>query len=322
MEFFLKQFVATTAMVLAAVASMANEAFPSKPIKIIATSAAGGLADVHTRTVAKYLSEKLGQNVIVENRPGAGGLVAMRSMKSMPADGYTLMAALNTSAIQQVSNIDPGYDLLKDFTGIGMMTRSPFVLITPASEPDTSLAQFISRAKANPGKLTYASAGQGSTTHLSGALFARRAGIDLTHVPYKGNSAAWPDLGAGRVNMLIEGYSTAMPMVRDGRVKVLGVTSNKRMDGLPEVPTLAEAGAPGYTFYLWLGLVAPAGTSKDVVQKLAAALRAVMALPEVRARFQAEGSEAVTMSSDDFNAFLLDEVASMGKLVTDLNLPK
>lgn len=317
-----KFLVAAAAVVFTAQAAASDESFPSRPIRIIVTSAAGGLLDVHTRTVAKVLGEKLGQQVVVENRAGAGGLVAIRSLKTAPADGYTLLAAANTIAIQQVLNSEPGYDIQKDFSGIGMMTRSPFVLIAPSSDPDKTLGQFIARAKAQPGKLNYGSSGQGGTTHLSAALFARSAGIELTHVPYKGNSAAWPDLGAGRLNMLIEGYSTAMPMVTDGRIKVLGVTGTKRMEALPDVPTLAEAGAPGYSFYLWLGLFAPVHTPKDVVQKLSTALRAAMTTQELRTRFRDEGSEAVSISHEEFDTFLRDEVARLGKLVTELQLPK
>lgn len=319
----LKQTLATLAILLASFGAQAQASdYPTKPIRIIVTSAPGGLIDVHTRAVAKLLGDQLGQPFVVDNRAGAGGLVAIRSMKTVPADGYTLMTALNTVAIQQVSQADPGYDLTKDFAGIGMMSRSPFVLIAPGRDPDKTLPQFIARAKAQPGVLSYASAGQGSTTHLSAGMFARRAGIDLMHVPYKGNSSAWPDLRTGRVNLLVEGYATALPMVSDGSVKILGVTGTSRMAALPNVPTLAEAGAPGYSFYLWTGLLAPAGTPKEVVQKLSNALRTALANPELRAKWNGEGTEAVPMNPEEFNKFLHDEVTSMNKVVTDLQLPK
>lgn len=323
MKKLLKHSLAVAAMaLLGASPALAADPFPTKPIRFIVSSAAGGFLDVNVRLVARYMSDKLGQQVIVENRPGAGGLLAFRTVKASPADGYTLLAAGNTVAIQQAVNREPGYDLAKDFTGVGPLTRTPFLLLTSPGQPDKTLPAMITRAKANPGKIDYASAGNGSTTHLVAAYFAQKAGIDLTHVPYKGNSAAWPDVVSGRVGMIFEPWGTSSAMIREGRMKPLGVTSTKRLEVLPELPTIAEQGVPGYNFYFWVGLMAPAGTPKDVVQKLSQALQGAVNLPEVKNKFRDDGAEAMTMSPDEFTHFLKDQATDMSKLVTDLHLPK
>lgn len=304
-----------------ATTALAADPFPSKPVRIVVTSAPGGQLDLTTRVVAKQMSEKLGQPIVVDNRAGAGGLVAIRSVKSAPADGYTLLAAVNTVAIQQAVNVDPGYDLVKDFAGVGTMTRSPYLLLAPATDPDKNVGDMLSRARTNPGKLSYGSAGIGSTSHLAAALFVQRAGVNLLHVPYKGNSAAWPDLVSGRVGMLMEPYGTAAGMIREGRVRVLGITSTKRLALLPDVPTIAEH-VPTYSFYAWIGLLAPAGTPKEVVEKLSAALRGSLESQELKNRFRDEGAETMLMSPEEFTKFLRDESADMQKLVTELALPK
>ncbi|XAH22028.1 tripartite tricarboxylate transporter substrate binding protein [Xylophilus sp. GW821-FHT01B05] len=300
----------------------AADPFPNKPIRIIVTSAPGGSVDVTTRVVAKEMGDRLGQPVIVENRVGAGGLVGIRSAKTSPADGYTLLASVNTIAVQQAVSRDPGYDVGKDFVGIGPMTRSQFLLIAAPGGPDKTLPEWLARARSNPATLTYASAGNGSTTHLAAAMFAHRAGVNLTHVPYKGNSAAWPDLIAGRVGLLMEAYGSASAMLKSGQLKALGSSGTTRLELLPDVPTIAEQGAPGYSFYLWMGLFAPAGTPKDVVHKLSDALAFAMAKPELKKRFREEGSEVMTMSSDEFTRFVRDEASSLTKLVNDLQLPR
>ena len=306
----------------AAPATLAAEAFPARPIRVIIPSATGGQLDVTGRAVTRAMGDRLGQPFVVENRVGAGSLIGIRGVKASPADGYTLLCTVNTIAIQQALNQDPGYDVAKDFAGIGPLTRSPFIVVAAPSLPEKNMAEVIARAKANPGKLSYGSAGTGSTTHLSAAIFAQRAGIDMLHVPYKGNAAAWPDLLAGRIAILFEGYGSGGAMVRDGRLKVLGVTSTQRLEVLPDVPTIAESGAPGYSFYLWIGLFAPANTPRDVVQTLSNALRTVLVSAEMKQRFREEGSEAALMSPEEFDRFVRDDVATFTKLANDLKLPK
>jgi tripartite-type tricarboxylate transporter receptor subunit TctC len=313
--------IAAVAFTLAA-GPAAAETFPSHPVRIVVNTAPGGLTDIVTRLVAQKMTEELGQTVIVENKAGGDGLLGIRYVKGQPADGYTLLAAAGTIAIQPAVKLDPGYDLVRDFSGIGPTVRSPLLMVEGASQPDQSIADFVARAKANPGKLSYASAGVGTTTHIGAAMFLQRAGVDLLHVPYKGNGAAMPDVIAGRVGMIFEAYGSGEAKVKGGQLKALGVSSVKRLPGLPNVPTIAEQGVPNYSYYLWLGLFAPAGTPKDVVQRLSHALHTALTNKELAQRFQNEGSEAMLMSPDEFNEFLKHEVVQMNKFVTDLHLPR
>ena len=302
--------------------AVAAEPFPTKPVRIVVTSATGGLLDMTTRIVARQMGEKLGQPVIVGNRAGAGGLIAIRSVRTAPVDGYTLLAATGTVAIQPAVMRDPGYDLLKDFTGVGPMTRSPLLMLTAPDQPDKNVVDFLARAKANPGKQTYASAGVGTATHLGPALFALRAGVDLLHVPYKGNPAAWPDVISGRVGTIFEPYGSGASMMREGRLRALGISSNARLKVLPEIATIAEQGVPDYSYHIWIGLLAPAGTPKDIVRRLSDALRSALSRPDLSEQFRNEGSETMSMSVEEFDAFLTREVSALSKLVADLGVPK
>ena len=260
--------------------AVAVDAFPVRPVKVIVNTAPGGLTDVTTRLIAQQMSETLKQPFVVENQGGGGGLIGIRAVKGAPADGYTLLASAGTIALQMAMRQDVGYDLVKDFSGIGLMGRSPFLLVVAPTQPDKTLEDFIARAKANPGKLSYASAGVGTVPHLSAELYLKQMGVNLMHVPYKGNGAAMADVMAGRVDMIFEAYGSSSGKIKGGQLRALGVTSSSRISALPEVPTLAERGAANYSYYTWLSLVAPAGTPKDVVKTLADALRsAVQARP-------------------------------------------
>ncbi len=322
MKALLAQGMATLALAMGTVYASAQDAFPSRPIRIVVNTAPGGLTDIVTRLVAQKMGDKLGQAIIIDNRAGADGLLGIRAVKAAPADGYTLLGAAGTIAIQPAVKLDPGYELLKDFTGIGPMVRTPVLMVVGNSIPDKTVAEFLARAKANPGKLSYASAGVGTTTHIGAAMFLQQAKVQLLHVPYKGNGAAMPDVIAGRVSMMFESVGSGAGKVKDGVWRTLGVSSTARLPSLPNVPTLAEQGVPGFSYYLWLGLLAPNGTPKEVVQRLSDALRSVLTSKEIVDRFQSDGSEAMVMSSDEFNAFLGREVTQMNKLVTDLALPK
>jgi tripartite-type tricarboxylate transporter receptor subunit TctC len=303
-------------------AAHAADPFPSKPIRVVVNAVPGGSLDITTRLVAKQMGDKLGQSLIVDNRAGGDGLVGIRAVLSAPADGYTLLATAGTIAIQPAVKNNPGYDLLKDFTGIGPMLRSPLLLLVGTDQPDKTLVEFTSRAKASPGKLAYASAGFGTTTHIGAALFAQHAGVQMQHIPYKGSGAALPDVAGGRVPMIMTGYSSALPLMKSGKLRALGVSSTDRLPGLPELPTIAEQGVANFSYHLWLGLLAPAGTPAPVVQKLSEALRAALRSKELEERFRSDGSEVAPMGSDEFNAFLRRDLAQMNKLVTELGLPK
>jgi tripartite-type tricarboxylate transporter receptor subunit TctC len=315
---------ALLALSTAFVASCAAAAddFPSRPIRIVVNTAPGGLTDITTRLVAQKMGEKLGQSVIIDNKAGADGLLGIRYVKTQPADGYTLLGTAGTVAIQPAVKLDPGYDLLKDFTGVGPMVRSPVLLVEGMSQPDETLADFVARAKAKPDQLTYASAGVGTTTHLGAALFLQQAGLKVMHVPYKGNGAAMTDVIAGRVTMIFEAYGSGAGKVKSGQLKALAVSSTKRLPGLPDVPTIAEQGVPGYSYYLWLGLVAPAGTPRDALTKLSEALHFALNSKELKDRMREDGSEPMIMSPDEYTEFLKRDSSQMQKLVDELGIQK
>ena len=304
------------------VSAAAADAYPSRPIRIVVNTAPGGLTDITTRLVAQKMSERLGKPVIIDNKAGGDGLLGIRYVKTQPADGYTLLGAAGTVAIQPEVKLDPGYDLVKDFTGVGPMVRSPLLLVEGTSQPDKTIADFVARAKAAPDKLTYASAGVGTTTHLGAAQFLQQAGVKAMHVPYKGNGAAMTDVIAGRVTMIFEAYGSGASKVKGGQLKALGVSSSNRLPGLPDVPTIAEQGVPGYSYYLWLGLLAPAGTPKDVLAKLSDALHFALNSRELSDRMREDGAEPMIMSPDEYNDFLKRDVTQMNKLVSSLGIQR
>ena len=310
------------ALAFSSASALAADALPTKPIRIVVPVAAGGWGDVTTRLVAQRMSERLRQPVIVENRTGAGGQIGIRSVKMAPADGYTLVSTGGTLAIQAALKAEPGYDPLKDFVGVGSMVRSPALLVVGSAQPDKTLADLMAQAKAHPGKLTYASAGIGTATHIPAEMFLRDSGLKMLHVPYKGNGAALPDLVGGRVNMMFDAFASSASLMKGGQLRALGVTSTKRLPALPDVPTIAEQGVPQFSYYYWLGLFAPAGTPKDVIQRLAEALRSALYSSDLKARLQADGTEPLLMTTEAFKEFVKQEVVNTNKLVGELGLPK
>ncbi|WP_218574973.1 tripartite tricarboxylate transporter substrate binding protein [Reyranella sp. CPCC 100927] len=303
-------------------AVVAAEPFPSKPVRIIVNSAPGALLDATTRRVAQKMWDILGQPVVVENKTGADGLLGIRFVRGVAADGYTLLATANTIAQQPSLKLDPGYDLEKDFVGVGPMLRAPLIMVGAPNGRDKTLADLIARAKANPDALTFASGGVGTTTHITAALLMNQAGIKLMHVPYKGSSAALSDLLTGRVDMMFDGTNLAGPLVQQGRLRAFGISSPQRSAAFPDIPAIAEQGLPSYSFYVYLGLVAPSGTPRDVVQRLSHALRAALASEDIADRFRREGYEAFALGPDEFTDFLRKDAARAAKLATDLGLPK
>ena len=302
--------------------ALAAGSFPTRPVRILVNTAPGGLTDVTTRLIAQKMSETLQQTVFVENRAGGDGLIGIRTLKAAPADGYTLLASAGTIAFQMAVKQDPGYDLLKDFTGIGLMGRSPFLLVTEPKQPYKTLPDLIAAARSSPNSITYASAGVGTAPHLAAEIFLQQTGIKLLHVPYKGNGAAMPDVMSGRVTTIFEAYGSSGAKIKAGQLKALGVTSTARIASLPDVPTFAEQGVPNFNYYTWLCLVAPAGTPKDVVFRLSEALRAATSDKGIRDRYRVDGLETVDMSPEEFNRFMESEVKQVTKLVSDLGLPK
>ena len=302
--------------------ALAADPYPNRPIRIVVNTAPGGLVDITTRLLGQKMSELLKQQVIVDNRAGGDGLIGIRFVKSAAPDGYTLLASAGTMAFQMAVKQDPGYDLMKDFTGVGFMGRSPFLLVEEPNQPDRTFGDFVARAKADPSKISYASAGIGTAPHFASEILWKKTGLNIMHVPYKGNGAAMPDVMSGRVTTIFEAYGSSSGKIKAGQLRAIGVSSSVRLISLPDVPTLMEQGVPGYTYYTWFGLVAPAGTPKDIVNSLNEALRAVNASKAIKDRFRDDGIEVVDMNPEKFNQFMASEVEQVQKLVVDVGIPK
>jgi tripartite-type tricarboxylate transporter receptor subunit TctC len=302
--------------------AQAADDFPARPVRLVVPVAAGGWGDVTTRLIAERMATALKQAVIVENRTGAGGLVGIRYVKFEPADGYTLLATGGTIAIQQSLAAVPGYDAMKDFVAVGAMVRSPALVITSASSPYKSMADLLAAAKAKPNQISYGSAGVGTTTHIAAEMLLRQAGVQMLHVPYKGNGAAMPDVIAGRVSFMVDAYSSSAANLHGGRLKALGLTAEAPMKALPDVPTVASQGLPGFQYYYWLGLFAPAGTPDRAVAAISAALQQALNDPKLRARLQSDGTEPYFLAPPAFKDFLGKEITDTADLIKTLDIPK
>src|SRR6478735_6874072 len=278
--------------------------YPDRPITLIVPYAPGGGNDVMARAVAEPMGKVLGQPLVIENRGGGGGSIGTRQVAKAPADGYTLgLGGTGTLAIDPTLYPNVGYDPRKDFAPIGLIATSALVVLVHPSVPAKTIPELIALAKREDGKLTYASAGIGSGIHLGAELFATMAGVKLTHIPYKGSAPALTDLIGGHVTIYFSSLPPALALVKDGRVRALAVTGPQRSPLLPDLPTVAEAGPlPGYEAVLHYGIVAPAGTPQPVIDKLAAAMRAALAAPDVRARIAADGAEVQSMTPAEYAA--------------------
>jgi tripartite-type tricarboxylate transporter receptor subunit TctC len=295
----------------------ANAQYPNKPIKIIVPLAAAGTGDTLARAVADAMAKELGQPVIVENKPGAGGLVGTEMVAASAPDGYTLLAVSPSHVINPALHAKKTYDPLKDFETITVMANTHQVIVAHPSTPASTLKELIDYAKKNPGKLTYGSAGLGSATHLNMELFKSMAGIDILHVPYKGSTQARQDVLAGQVNLAMDGLLPVQPLIKDGRLRALAITSSRRAQSNPEIPTIAEAGVPGYASDTWYGLLAPAKTPKEIVAKLQQAAVKGLHSAQVRERFAKLGAEAVGNTPEEFARLLAQEQKTWTKVVKD-----
>jgi tripartite-type tricarboxylate transporter receptor subunit TctC len=291
-------------------------AFPEKPLRLVVPYPPGGAADVMARGLAQQLGDALGQKVIVDNRGGAGGAVAAKTAAASAADGYTLFfGTLATQVINPALNSKLGYDPVKDFAGVSLTHLNPRVLIAGPSVQARSVAELIAAAKAAPGKLTYGSAGNGSSSHLSGALFEMLADVQLLHVPYRGSAPLLTDLLAGRVDLTFDSFAVYEEFIKEGRARPLAVTSLKRMTVLPSLPTLDEAGLAGYDVSNWLGIFVPAGTSAEAVATLNAGVRKAMAEPALRQQLVSLGIEPATSSPEELDALVRDDTPKWADIV-------
>ena len=293
------------------------QAYPARPVRIIVPYPPGGATDVMARTVAQKLNESWQQAVVVENKPGASGSVGSEIVAKSVPDGYTLLVqgtqhAINLSLYKQLP-----YDTLRDFVPINYIASAPFLLVLHPSVTANTVAELIAYIKARPGGLNYGSSGVGGGAHLAGEIFKTAAGVPLTHIPYKGAAPAMADLLGGQVTMVFDPIPTSITQVRAGRLKALAITSAKRSALMPELPTVAESGLPGFDVSAWFGLYGPAAMPKDIAIKLNAEVNRILQLPEVKEKFAGLGAESMIMNTDQFAVHLRAEIAKFAKAIKD-----
>jgi tripartite-type tricarboxylate transporter receptor subunit TctC len=312
----LLQLASAVVLALAAPSIALAQAYPSKPIRLVVGVPPGGATDAVARIVGQKLSEQMGQPFIIENKGGAGGNIGAEAVAKSPPDGYTLfLAVIGTMAINQSLYKDMPFDTLRDFAPISQLTSMPQMLIVHPSVPAKSVRELIAYAKANPGKLSFASGGNGTATHLAGELFKSSAGIDMVHVPYKGNGPAMTDLVGGRVSAMFDQVASGLPQVKGGKLVALGVTTAKRSPAAPEIPAIAESGLAGYDVTTWHGLVAPAGTPPEIVNRLQAEVVKALASADVREKFAANGIDPVSSTPQAFGEFMKGEITKWSATV-------
>lgn len=282
-------------------AAPAADAWPSQPLKIMVGFAAGGANDIVARILAKELQQRLGQSVVVENRGGAGGLIASEVVAKAPKNGYTLLlGSIGSNTVAPVLAKKLSFDPRKDLEPITLVAESGNALLVNAALPYKTVQEMIEAARKAPGSINYASSGNGSTLHLAGALFAQQAGVNLVHVPYRGNGPAITDVSGGQVQAIFSGIPPAITSAKTGQTRILAVTTKQRVKNLPNVPTVAEAGLPGYAFTSWYGLFTTGGTDPAIVERLAQEVRKIMERPEVQAQFEAQGLDPETSDPKSF----------------------
>ena len=304
------------ACALACAAFVAHAQYPNKPIKMVVPFPAGGTTDIMARAVAADLQKRFGQAVIVDNKAGAGGNIGSDYVAKAAPDGYTLlMGTVGTHAINVSLYPKMPYDAVKDFAPVSLVAGVPNVLVSTPGYPIASVKDLIDAAKKAPDTITFASSGSGTSIHLSGELFKQLAGVQMTHVPYKGSSAALPDVMSGQVNVMFDNAPSVMQHIRGGKLKAIAVTSGKRSPALPNVPTIAESGLPGFEASSWFGVLAPAGTPKDIIEKLSTAIAKSLQTVEMKDRLAGQGAEAVGNTPEQFAAHIKAEIDKWAKVV-------
>lgn len=312
MKVALKLFTAALAFLLLGPANAQD--YPNKPIRIIVTYPAGGSTDIVGRAVAAKLSDVLQNPVIVENKAGASGTIGVAYASKSAADGYTLLLVAGAHAVAENIYLNRGYDLVEDFAPISLVARSGYLMVLNPSVPADSVMNVVALAKKSPGRLNYASTGMGGTPHLAAELFSTLTGVQMTNVPYKGDTPAITDLIGGRVDLAFLGISSVSAHVASGKLKALAVTTAQRTSAMPQLPTMMEAGVKGYDFGTWWGLLTPSGTPQSVIGQLARAMVKVVAYPDLQQRFTQLGLDAVSSAPETFGPFLRSEIERYGKI--------
>src|SRR6202165_3223035 len=307
-------------MLFAAVVVMAGlparaQEYPARPVKLIVPFAAGGPADIYARFLAQRLEVALAQPFIVDDRPGAGSVIGTDAAAKSAPDGYTLLVMSNTHTVNETLVPNKPFALMRDFVPVAPVNYSDLVLVVHPAVAANNLAELLALAKSKPGKLNYASSGPGTPYHMAGELFKALAGLDIVHVPYKGSSQARTDVLGGQVDMMFDAVTTMSEFARAGRVKALATTGKARSSVLPNIPTMEEAGVPGYDAVIWLGVMAPKGTPPEIVRRLNAEITAIVGRPEVRDDWARQGAVAMNMNTEEFGRYIVDDIAKWERIV-------
>ena len=315
----MKKLITLCALALAASGAF-SQAYPSKPIKFIVPFSAGSATDIVARTVGEAMGKSMGQAIIIENRPGAGGTIAAAQVARGEADGYTLLVHSSGHVLNPALYPNPGYDTLKDLTGITTLAAIPNVLVVNPAKGWKTQADLIAAAKAKPGSLNYASAGVGSGTHMNAEVFRLQSGIDALHVPYKGTPEAMTNVIGGSNDWFFAPLASALPLIKDGKLQALSVSTKMRASTLPQVPTSIEAGLPNSDYTLWVGMIAPSATPPAIIKRLHEEALKALASPEIKERMQRLGADAFPMSPEAFNAYIKTEMDVAAQIVKAANL--
>ena len=304
------------ALAFAALAPLAYaQNYPTKPVKIIVPFAAGGPADIYARVIGEKLASALGQSFVIEDRPGGGAIVGTDAVAKAAPDGYTLLMMSNTHTVNESLFAEKPYQLMRDLVPVAPVNYSDLVLVVHPSVPAANLREFLALAKAKPGTLNYASSGPGTPYHMAGELLKAMAGVDIVHVPYKGSSGARTDILGGQVQMMFDAITTMAPNVRAGKLRALGTSGKVRSAVLPEVPTVSEAGVPGYDAVIWLGIMAPAGTPRAIVERLNNEITRAANSAEVRDAWARQGGVAMSMTPEEFGRYIREDIEKWARVV-------
>jgi tripartite-type tricarboxylate transporter receptor subunit TctC len=307
--------LAFTCALALAVPNASAQSWPARPVKIIVPFASGGPADIYARVLADKLSAALGQSFVVDDRPGGGSIVGTDAVKQSAPDGYTLLMMSNTHTVNESLIKDKPFELMRDFVPVAPVNYSDLVMVVHPSVPAKNLKEFIALAKSKPGQLNYASSGPGTPYHMAGELFKAMAHVDIVHVPYKGSSGARTDVLGGQVQMMFDAITTMAPNVQSGKLRALATSGKVRSTVLPDVPTLSEAGVPGYEAVIWLGIMAPKGTPREIVDKLNAEITKAANAPELRSEWARQGAVSMSMKPDEFDRFLRQDIEKWARVV-------
>lgn len=313
-------------LVLAGMASMLAaspvlaQTYPTKTVRVIVPFAAGGPADVYARFIAQRLQDSMGQSFVVDNRPGAGSVIGTDAVAKSAADGYTLLLMSNTHTVNETLIPNKPFDLMRDFVPVAPINYSDLVLVAHPSVTANNIKELVSQAKSKPGKFNYASSGQGTPYHMAGELFKSMAGVYLVHIPYRGSSGARTDVIGGQVDVMFDAVTTMSDQVKSGRVKALATTGKQRSTVMPDVPTVSESGVPGYEATIWLGLMAPRGTPKAVVDRLNDAVSKIVGQAEVKQAWTKQGAVPMVMTPEVFDKYMRDDITKWSRVIKNANI--